>query len=87
MKKAFLVTANVTTRVVVDVPETIDEIAYDKIIKEAKDRLIHNLYNDYTDQIEDVREDKDCPYDYLDDVRQYICPKCGTENDVEIQED
>ena len=34
MKKAFLVTANVTTRVVVDVPETIDEFAYDKIIKD-----------------------------------------------------
>ena len=120
MKKAFLVTANVTTRVVVDVPETIDEIAYDKIIQQAKDRLINNLTNDYTDQIEDVREDTECPYtssddDVVDDTPHYICPKCGepfeqgdwnynydtalldfecamcgwcgTENDVEIQED
>jgi predicted RNA-binding Zn-ribbon protein involved in translation (DUF1610 family) len=82
MKKAFLVTANVTTRVVVDVPETIDEFAYDKIIKEAKDRLIHNLNNDYADQIEDVREDKDVPYnpindDVVDDTSHYTCPICG----------
>lgn len=82
MKKAFLVTANVTTRVVVDVPETIDEFAYDKIIKEAKERLIHNLNNDYADQIEDVREDKDVPYnpindDIVDDTPHYTCPICG----------
>ncbi len=82
MKKAFLVTANVTTRVVVDVPETIDEFAYDKIIKEAKDRLINNLTNDYTNQIEDVREDKDVPYnpindDVVDDTPHYTCPNCG----------
>lgn len=82
MKKAFLVTANVTTRVVVDVPETIDEFAYDKIITEAKDRLIHNLNNDYADQIEDVREDKDVPYnpindDIVDNTPHYTCPICG----------
>ena len=83
MKKAFLVTANVTTRVVVDVPETIDEFAYDKIIKEAKERLIHNLNNDYEDQIEDVREDTDCPYTPSDDdvvtkdTLKYYCPICG----------
>ena len=82
MKKAFLVTANVTTRVVVDVPETIDEFAYDNIIQQAKDRLINNLTNDYTDQIEDVREDTDCPYSSSDDVMEdntplYICPQCG----------
>lgn len=82
MKKAFLVTANVTTRVVVDVPDTIDEFAYDKIIKQAKEGLIHNLTNDYTDQIEDVREDKDVPYnpindDIVDDTPHYTCPMCG----------
>ena len=83
MKKAFLVTANVTTRVVVDVPENIDEFAYDNIIQQAKNRLINNLTNDYTDQIEDVREDTDYPYtpsddDMVeDDTPHYICPICG----------
>lgn len=82
MKKAFLVTANVTTRVVVDVPETIDEFAYNKIIQQAKDRLINNLTNDYTDQIEDVREDTEYPYtpsddDMVDDTPHYTCPNCG----------
>ena len=67
MKKAFLVTANVTTRVVVDVPETIDEFAYEKIVNQAKEQLIDNLSHDYWDCIEDVREDKECLYSPLDD--------------------
>ena len=83
MKKAFLVTANVTTRVVVDVKvgeNNSDD--YDKIIQQAKNRLINNLSNDYTDQIEDVREDVDCPYtplddDVKDDNPKYFCPICG----------
>lgn len=64
MKKAFLVTANVTTRVVVDMPDdgVLDEITYDKLVDEAKSRLISNLIHDYNDCVEDVREDKDCPY-------------------------
>lgn len=64
MKKAFLVTANVTTRVVVDVPDdgVLDEATYDKLVDEAKNRLISNLIHDYYDCVEDVREDKDCPY-------------------------
>ena len=82
MKKAFLVTANVTTRVVVDVPETIDEFAYDNIIQQAKNRLINNLTNDYTDQLEDVREDTEYPYtpsddNVTDDNPKYYCPICG----------
>lgn len=80
MKKAFLVTANVTTRVVVDVLDIIDEFAYDKIIKQAKGGLIHNLTNDYIDQIEDVREDTNVPYNpaYDDEKTHYVCPECGT---------
>lgn len=64
MKKAFLVTANVTTRVVVDMPDdgVLDEITYNKLVDEAKSRLISNLIHDYHDCIEDIREDKDCPY-------------------------
>lgn len=64
MKKAFLVTANVTTRVVVDMPDdgVLDDITYDKLVDEAKSRLISNLIHDYYDCVEDVREDMDCPY-------------------------
>ena len=65
MKKAFLVTANVTTRVVVDMPDdgVLDEATFDKLVDKAKSRLIDNLSNDYYDCVEDVREDTDMPYD------------------------
>lgn len=64
MKKAFLVTANVTTRVVVDMPDdgVLDEATYDELVNKAKSRLINNLSHDYHDCIEDIREDTDCPY-------------------------
>jgi hypothetical protein len=65
MKKAFLVTANVTTRVVIDMPDdgVLDEATFDKLVDKAKSRLIDNLSNDYYDCVEDVREDTDMPYD------------------------
>lgn len=65
MKKAFLVTANVTTRVVVDMPDdgVLDSPTYDELLEKAKSRLIDNLSNDYYDCVEDVREDTDMPYD------------------------
>lgn len=65
MKKAFLVTANVTTRVVIDMPDdgVLDEATFDKLVDNAKSRLIDNLSNDYYDCVEDVREDTDMPYD------------------------
>lgn len=64
MKKAFLVTANVTTRVVVDMPDdgVLDSPTYDELLEKAKSRLINNLSHDYIDCVEDVREDTDCPY-------------------------
>ena len=65
MKKAFLVTANVTTSVVIDMPDdgVLDEATFDKLVDKAKSRLIDNLSNDYYDCVEDVREDTDMPYD------------------------
>ena len=65
MKKAFLVTANVTTRVVIDMPDdgVLDEATFDKLVDKAKSRLIDNLSNDYYDCVEDVIEDTDMPYD------------------------
>lgn len=69
MKTAVLVTANVTTRVIIDVEEKdfqfenpLSLIEYEKAVKKAKGRLINNLINDYEDMIEDVRIDTECPY-------------------------
>lgn len=64
MKKAFLVTANVTTRVVIDVAEDgkLDDVSYDMAVELAKDNLLRNLNNDYFDCIEDVKEDFEMPY-------------------------
>lgn len=64
MKKAFLVTASVTTRVVIDVPENgkLDDVSYDMAVELAKDNLLRNLNSDYLDCIEDVKEDFEMPY-------------------------
>ena len=52
MKKAFLVTANVTTRVVIDVEnDTLSEEEYNNLLIKAKDHLLSNLSNDYYDCI------------------------------------
>ena len=64
MKKAFLVTANVTTRLVIEMEnDKLNGEEYDMLVAKAKERLINNLTDDYLNCIEDVREDKDCPYD------------------------
>lgn len=69
MKKAFLVTAVVKTRVVVDVDDNYDgtEFAYyysnendDKIINESFPRLKDNLS---VECIDEVVLDTECPYD------------------------
>lgn len=85
MKKAFLVTANVTTRVVVDVKvgeNNLDD--YEKIIADAKQRLLDNLLNDYEECVEEVREDKEYPFEDNDNSTpkyysspKYYCPNCG----------
>lgn len=56
MKKAFLVTASLITRVIADENET-DE----KIIALAKDQLRHQFENDYNDIVEEVLENIECP--------------------------
>ena len=64
MKKAFLVTANVTTRVVIEVEnDKLNSEEYDILVAKAKENLINNLTDDYLNCIEDVREDEECPYD------------------------
>lgn len=66
MKQAFLVTASVMTRVVIDVPDGFDEndvIPMDiwkKAVNKSIPRLKDNL-NDF-DCIEEVVPDFECPY-------------------------
>ena len=60
-KKAFLVTASVCTRVVVDADATDEEI-----MDLAKARLLNNLNSDFYDNIEEIVEDRECPYGTFD---------------------
>lgn len=73
-KKAFLVTFEVTTRVIVDVPEEFNPIdynlirekdaqAFNAIIKQARDNILKvPEYYIYRDNAE-ITEDIECPYD------------------------
>ena len=56
MKKAFLVTASLMTRVIADENATNEEI-----INLAKDRLKHQFENNYPEIIEEVLEDIESP--------------------------
>ena len=69
MKKAFLVKASVMTRVVVDVPNNFITNIYNdsypnetevKILTEALPRLKDNIC---VENIEEIIEDTECPYD------------------------
>lgn len=59
-KKAVIVTAEVSTRIIVDEDATEDEIA-----KAAKKNLLANLDADYADNITDISNDIDLPYGEL----------------------
>lgn len=64
-KKAVLVTANVTTRVLVDNDGEgcLTPNEWESAVALAKTRLLDNLSHDYLDCVEDVRTDTDCPYE------------------------
>ena len=77
MKKAFLVTFSVRTRVVADVPEGFnpDEIdfsdkpqavAFDAIVAEARDHVLENPYGylcpDNIEVGDGIVDDDECPY-------------------------
>lgn len=84
MKKAFLVSANVMTRVVVDVEDdnTISDELHFKIVDKAKDNLLYNLTCDYYDCVEDVTEDIEVPYGSLLDEKD--CDKYFCYNNLKI---
>ena len=77
-KVALLVSAEVTTRVVVEVEddfdvENLNEKEYMKIANTAKSRLISNLHFDYFDCVTDIELDKECPHtDYIKAIREFV---------------
>jgi len=58
MKVAKLVCVSFVTRVVVDENATLDEI-----INEARPKLVDKVLNELSENLEDVIEDKEVPYD------------------------
>lgn len=62
-KKAFLVTFEVTTRVVVDIdadPETNDD-AWNKVLSKACDYAYMNA-PEWGENVQKIEEDTECPY-------------------------
>jgi hypothetical protein len=77
-KVALLVSAEVMTRIVVEVAddfdvENLNENEFEKITNDAKHRLIGNLHNDYLDCITDISLDTECPHtDYIKAIREFV---------------
>lgn len=77
-KIALLVSAEVMTRVVVEVAddfdvENLNEKEFENIANQAKHRLVGNLYNDYLDCVTDIELDKECPHtDYIKAIREFV---------------
>lgn len=77
-KVALLVTAEVQTRIVVEVAddfdvENLNENEFEKIANHAKSRLVSNLHNDYMDCVTDIELDTECPHtDYIKAIREFV---------------
>jgi hypothetical protein len=56
--KAKLVYMSMVTRVVVD-----DNASEEEIIEKTKDRFIEKIKTDLGDNIEEIIDDEECPYD------------------------
>lgn len=66
-KVALLVTAEVTTRLVMEVEDDFDvknlnEFQFENIAEDTKEKLARNLYNDICDCITEIDLDRECPY-------------------------
>ena len=63
MKKAYLVTFEITTRVVVDVEAdpNINDDAWNEVVSEACDNL-YNQSSRFGENVLEIREDEECPY-------------------------
>ena len=77
-KVALLVTAEVQTRVVVEVADDFDVEnirmeEFDKIANDAKPYLLGNINHDFLDCVTDIELDKECPHtDYVQSLKDFI---------------
>lgn len=54
MKKAYLITASVITRIIAESEEEAEE--------GARERLVRGLNENYPEGVEEIKEDEECPY-------------------------
>jgi hypothetical protein len=77
-KVALLVTAEVQTRIVVEVAddfdvENLNENEFEKIANDAKPYLLGNINHDFLDCVTDIELDKECPHmDYVQFLKDFI---------------
>ena len=77
-KVALLVTAEVQTRIVVEVADDFDVEnirmeEFDKIANDAKPYLLGNINHDFLDCVTDIELDKECPHtDYVQSLKGFI---------------
>ena len=77
-KVALLVTAEVQTRIVVEVADDFDVEnirmeEFDKIANNAKPYLLGNINHDFLDCVTDIELDKECPHtDYVQSLKDFI---------------
>ena len=77
-KVALLVTAEVQTRIVVEVAddfdvENLNENEFVKIANDAKPHLLGNISHDFLDCVTDIELDKECPHtDYVQSLKDFI---------------
>ena len=77
-KVALLVTAEVQTRIVVEVADDFDVEnirmeEFEKITNDAKPYLLGNINHDFLDCVTDIELDKECPHtDYVQSLKDFI---------------
>ena len=77
-KVALLVTAEVQTRIVVEVAddfdvENLNENEFVKIANDAKPYLLGNISHDFLECVTDIELDKECPHiDYVQSLKDFI---------------
>ena len=77
-KVALLVTAEVQTRIVVEVAddfdvENLNENEFEKIADKAKPYLLGNINHDFLDCVTDISLDAECPHtDYVQSLKDFI---------------
>lgn len=77
-KIALLVSAEVMTRVVVEVAddfdvENLNENEFEKIAYKARPYLVGNLNHNFLDCVTDIELDKECPHtDYVQSLKDFI---------------